>query len=84
LQLSRCCKLCKFLWLSLICPVSLPPLCRLCKCGLTVADCAAVVSALRTNPSYLKDLDLSDNTLRTCPIYSKDRTKTQKDARQTR
>ncbi|XP_072564380.1 NACHT, LRR and PYD domains-containing protein 3-like isoform X1 [Paramormyrops kingsleyae] len=35
----------------------------LCKCGLTEADCAAVVSALRTNPSHLKDLDLSDNTV---------------------
>ncbi|MCJ8732981.1 hypothetical protein PDJAM_G00217860 [Pangasius djambal] len=35
----------------------------LCKCSLTEEDCAAVVSALRTNPSHLKELDLSDNTI---------------------
>ncbi|XP_058243307.1 uncharacterized protein LOC131351769 [Hemibagrus wyckioides] len=34
----------------------------LCKCSLSEDDCAAVVSALRTNPSYLKELDLSHNT----------------------
>ncbi|XP_053534235.1 uncharacterized protein LOC108264148 isoform X13 [Ictalurus punctatus] len=36
---------------------------RLCKCSLTEEDCAAVVSALRTNPSLLKELDLSENTI---------------------
>ncbi|XP_053534232.1 uncharacterized protein LOC108264148 isoform X10 [Ictalurus punctatus] len=35
----------------------------LCKCSLTEEDCAAVVSALRTNPSLLKELDLSENTI---------------------
>ncbi|XP_053479729.1 protein NLRC5 isoform X3 [Ictalurus furcatus] len=35
----------------------------LCKCSLTEEDCAAVVSALRTNPSLLKELDLSENTV---------------------
>ncbi|KAK2847643.1 hypothetical protein Q7C36_009325 [Tachysurus vachellii] len=33
------------------------------KCSLTEDDCTAVVSALRTNPSHLKELDLSDNTI---------------------
>ncbi|KAF4071814.1 hypothetical protein AMELA_G00267210, partial [Ameiurus melas] len=33
------------------------------KCTLTEEDCAAVVSALRTNPSHLKELDLSENTI---------------------
>ncbi|XP_060734434.1 uncharacterized protein LOC132851511 isoform X12 [Tachysurus vachellii] len=36
---------------------------RLYKCSLTEDDCTAVVSALRTNPSHLKELDLSDNTI---------------------
>ncbi|KAK3548961.1 hypothetical protein QTP70_021770, partial [Hemibagrus guttatus] len=36
---------------------------RLCKCSLTEDDCTAVVSALGLNPSHLKELDLSDNTL---------------------
>ncbi|XP_053478318.1 protein NLRC5-like [Ictalurus furcatus] len=35
----------------------------LCNCSLTEEDCAAVVSALRTNPSLLKELDLSENTI---------------------
>ncbi|KAF4071801.1 hypothetical protein AMELA_G00266960 [Ameiurus melas] len=35
----------------------------LCKCSLSEEDCAAVVSALRTNPSLLKELDLSENTI---------------------
>ncbi|KAI5630264.1 NACHT, LRR and PYD domains-containing protein 12 isoform X19, partial [Silurus asotus] len=38
-------------------------LCRLCKCSLTEEDCADVVAALRTNPSHLQELDLSDNTV---------------------
>ncbi|KAK3570175.1 hypothetical protein QTP86_015308 [Hemibagrus guttatus] len=36
---------------------------RLCSCSLTEDDCTAVVSALGTNPSHLKELDLSDNTI---------------------
>ncbi|XP_058243317.1 protein NLRC5-like isoform X2 [Hemibagrus wyckioides] len=36
---------------------------RLCKCSLSEDDCTAVVSALRTNPSHLKELDLSHNTI---------------------
>ncbi|KAI5086111.1 NLR family CARD domain-containing protein 3 isoform X18, partial [Silurus meridionalis] len=35
----------------------------LCKCSLTEEDCADVVAALRTNPSHLQELDLSDNTV---------------------
>ncbi|XP_053534221.1 uncharacterized protein LOC124627784 isoform X6 [Ictalurus punctatus] len=40
-----------------------PEILKLCKCSLTEEDCAAVVSALRTNPSLLKELDLSENTI---------------------
>ncbi|KAK3569696.1 hypothetical protein QTP86_002975 [Hemibagrus guttatus] len=36
---------------------------KLCKCSLTEDDCTAVVSALGLNPSHLKELDLSDNTI---------------------
>ncbi|KAF7698743.1 hypothetical protein HF521_003485 [Silurus meridionalis] len=36
---------------------------QLCKCSLTEEDCADVVAALRTNPSHLQELDLSDNTV---------------------
>ncbi|KAK3548695.1 hypothetical protein QTP70_016573, partial [Hemibagrus guttatus] len=36
---------------------------KLCKCSITEDDCTAVVSALGLNPSHLKELDLSDNTL---------------------
>ncbi|XP_048016260.1 NACHT, LRR and PYD domains-containing protein 3-like [Megalobrama amblycephala] len=32
-------------------------------CGITVEGCAALTSALRSNPSHLKDLDLSVNKL---------------------
>ncbi|KAK3518287.1 hypothetical protein QTP86_018836 [Hemibagrus guttatus] len=35
----------------------------LCKCSITKDDCTAVVSALGLNPSHLKELDLSDNTI---------------------
>ncbi|XP_053534226.1 uncharacterized protein LOC108264148 isoform X4 [Ictalurus punctatus] len=40
-----------------------PEILKLCKCSLTEEDCTAVVSALRTNPSLLKELDLSENTI---------------------
>ncbi|XP_060780506.1 NACHT, LRR and PYD domains-containing protein 3-like [Neoarius graeffei] len=36
---------------------------KLCQCRLSEEDCGAVVSALRTNPSHLKELDLSENTI---------------------
>ncbi|XP_016114465.1 NACHT, LRR and PYD domains-containing protein 12-like [Sinocyclocheilus grahami] len=44
------------------------PLCelkilRLCKCGVTDEGCAALASALRSNPSHLRELDLSGNKL---------------------
>uniref|UniRef100_A0A671RZ30 Uncharacterized protein n=1 Tax=Sinocyclocheilus anshuiensis TaxID=1608454 RepID=A0A671RZ30_9TELE len=45
------------------------PLCelkilRLCKCGVTDEGCVALASALRSNPSYLRELNLSGNKLR--------------------
>ncbi|KAI4878986.1 hypothetical protein NFI96_025801 [Prochilodus magdalenae] len=36
---------------------------KLTKCGVTEADCAALSSALCSNPSHLTELDLSDNKL---------------------
>jgi len=36
---------------------------RLWKCGVTDEGCAALASALRSNPSHLKELDLFDNKL---------------------
>uniref|UniRef100_A0A672NLK8 Uncharacterized protein n=1 Tax=Sinocyclocheilus grahami TaxID=75366 RepID=A0A672NLK8_SINGR len=39
-------------------------LCRLRDCGVTDEGCAALASALRSNPSHLRELDLSVNKLR--------------------
>ncbi|XP_053084646.1 ribonuclease inhibitor-like [Pangasianodon hypophthalmus] len=39
-------------------------LCRLCDCGVSDEGCAALTSALRSNPSHLRELDLSGNKLR--------------------
>ncbi|KAK7118084.1 hypothetical protein R3I94_021810 [Phoxinus phoxinus] len=36
---------------------------RLCGCGVTDEGCAALTSALRSNPSHLRELDLSRNKL---------------------
>ncbi|XP_048016449.1 NACHT, LRR and PYD domains-containing protein 12-like isoform X4 [Megalobrama amblycephala] len=36
---------------------------RLSRCGVTGEGCAALVSALRSNPSHLRELDLSGNNL---------------------
>ncbi|XP_016385799.1 NACHT, LRR and PYD domains-containing protein 1b allele 3-like, partial [Sinocyclocheilus rhinocerous] len=36
---------------------------QLCKCGVTDEGCAALASALRSNPSHLRELDLSFNKL---------------------
>jgi len=36
---------------------------RLRKCGVTDEGCAALASALRSNPSHLRELDLSWNEL---------------------
>ncbi len=38
--------------------------CRLCNCGVTDEGCAALSSVLRSNPSHLRELDLSDNKVR--------------------
>ncbi|KTF72967.1 hypothetical protein cypCar_00044793 [Cyprinus carpio] len=36
---------------------------KLSYCGVTDEGCAALASALRSNPSHLKELDLSGNEL---------------------
>ncbi|XP_073716449.1 NACHT, LRR and PYD domains-containing protein 3-like isoform X4 [Misgurnus anguillicaudatus] len=36
---------------------------KLCSCDVTDEGCAALASALKSNPSHLRDLDLSDNNL---------------------
>ncbi len=36
---------------------------RLWRCGLTHESCAALASALNSNPSHLRELDLSENNL---------------------
>ncbi|XP_048015969.1 NLR family CARD domain-containing protein 3-like [Megalobrama amblycephala] len=36
---------------------------RLMKCGVTNKRCAALASALRSNPSHLRELDLSENKI---------------------
>ncbi|CAM4736141.1 unnamed protein product [Leuciscus chuanchicus] len=36
---------------------------RLCRCGVTDEGCSALASALRSNPSHLRDLNLSENKL---------------------
>ena len=36
---------------------------RLCRCGVTDEGCAALASALRSNPSHLRELSLSENKL---------------------
>jgi len=36
---------------------------RLIKCGVTDEGCVALASALRSNPSHLRELDLSKNKL---------------------
>ncbi len=36
---------------------------RLSKCGVKYKGCAALASALRSNPSYLRELNLSGNNL---------------------
>ncbi len=37
--------------------------CRLCGCGVTDEGCAALSSALRSNSSHLRELDLNHNKL---------------------
>ena len=36
---------------------------RLQRCGVTDEGCAALASALRSNPSHLRELNLSENKL---------------------
>ncbi|XP_050984948.1 NACHT, LRR and PYD domains-containing protein 3-like [Labeo rohita] len=54
--------------LSLLCGVLEDPHCKLEKlwlsvCGVTDEDCAALASSVRSNPSHLKELNLSGNKL---------------------
>uniref|UniRef100_A0AB40E4J2 Uncharacterized protein n=1 Tax=Esox lucius TaxID=8010 RepID=A0AB40E4J2_ESOLU len=37
---------------------------KLSGCGITEEGCASLVSALKSNPSHLKELDLSNNDLK--------------------
>ncbi|KAK3512185.1 hypothetical protein QTP70_033937, partial [Hemibagrus guttatus] len=45
-------------------------LCRLCDCEISGEGCAALTSALRSNPSHLRELDLSENKLRDSGVKS--------------
>ncbi|XDV46983.1 hypothetical protein PO909_016759, partial [Leuciscus waleckii] len=36
---------------------------RFCRCGVTDEGCSALASALRSNPSHLRELNLSGNKL---------------------
>uniref|UniRef100_A0A8C7L604 Uncharacterized protein n=1 Tax=Oncorhynchus kisutch TaxID=8019 RepID=A0A8C7L604_ONCKI len=42
-------------------PLKNSTLCRLSRCQVTEEGCASLVSALRSNPSHLRELDLSYN-----------------------
>uniref|UniRef100_A0A3P9LH55 NACHT LRR and PYD domain-containing protein n=1 Tax=Oryzias latipes TaxID=8090 RepID=A0A3P9LH55_ORYLA len=46
-----------------LCLVSSCPVCSLQKCGLSEVSCAALVPALKSNPSHLKHLNLCSNSL---------------------
>ncbi|KTF86256.1 hypothetical protein cypCar_00047696, partial [Cyprinus carpio] len=43
---------------------------RLSDCGITDEGCAALTSALRSNPSHLRELDLSENKLDSVKLLS--------------
>uniref|UniRef100_A0A8C1MXR5 Uncharacterized protein n=1 Tax=Cyprinus carpio TaxID=7962 RepID=A0A8C1MXR5_CYPCA len=43
---------------------------RLNDCGVTDRGCAALASALRSNPSHLRELDLSGNKIRDLGVKS--------------
>lgn len=66
LILSRKTNYCVTSQLFVVCPERVKPfvlICRLSGCKVQEEGCASLASALRSNPSHLRELDLSSNNL---------------------